>query len=257
MNRSGKRRYDNSIERTFEIKIDKPARGLVALKVVVALLIVLVIAGSVFFVSRLYFSDEKKHESAASETASEVSDSDELLRVVNKTASLDKTYVPKLKKYDGYSVSVLADEELGKLLKDAKKSGVKLSVESAYISYDEQDKLYQAAFKANLKKYDLTEVRAQAKTETVVPQAGNSEAQTGLLVTFKTSGIFDGSDASAWLRNNCVKYGFVERYTKEQADETSMRANPKAYRYVGIDNADMMRSLNKSLNEYVVYINSR
>ncbi len=257
MKRAGKKRYENSIERTFEISLEKPARGLKAIKIIVALLIVAVIAGGVVLVSRLYFSGDAKRESAASSTAAEESGDDELLRVVNKTNPLEKSFVPELKEYDGYSVSVLADEQLNKLLADADKSGVNLSVESAYISYEEQARLYNKAFKAKLKNSSLTEVRAQAKTEAITPQAGNSEAQTGLLVTFKTNGKFSGSDASIWLRSNSFKYGFIERYPADKTDETSMNANPKAYRYVGIDNAEMMRSLNKSLNEYVVYINSR
>lgn len=257
MKRAGKKRYENSIERTFKISLDKPARGLKAIKIIVALLIVAVIAGGVVLVSRLYFSEDAKRESASATNAEEVSNDEQLLRVVNKTSPLEKTFVPELKEYDGYSVSVLADEELNSLLNDAEKSGVKLSVESAYISYDEQAKLYKKAFKAKLNNGDLTEVRAQAKTEAVTPQAGNSEAQTGLLVTFKTNSKFSGSDASIWLRSNSYKYGFIERYPADKTDETSMNANPKVYRFVGIDNAEMMRSLNKSLDEYVVYINSR
>lgn len=228
-----------------------------AIKVVVVLLLAAVVVGTVIFGARLYFKGGESRDSASTVETTEGSMNDMLLMVVNKSNPLEKDYVPELVERDGYSVSPLADESLTSLLKAAEEKGIKLSVESAYISYSEQNKLYNAKFKYNRSHFGLTEVRAQAKTEADVPQAGNSEAQTGLLVTFKTDGKFKGSKASRWLKDNCINFGFIQRYPSDKTDSTSMNANEKVYRYVGKENAKMMRSLNKSLNEYVIYINSR
>ena len=247
-----------AVDRTFEIKLNKPAKGLKAVKVLIIVLLVAIVLGLVFVGSRLYFSnDDKTVKTSETEAFADTELNDELLRIVNKSNPLEKNFVPELVERDGYSVSPLAAEELDSMLEAARKDGVSLSVASAYISYGEQNKLYLKKYKYNRKMYNLTEVRAQAKTETVVPQAGNSEAQTGLLVTFKTKGKFADSRASSWLKNNSVDYGFVERYPADKEDATSMKANEAVYRFVGKDNAQMMRSLNKTLNEYVLYINSR
>ena len=246
-----------AVDRTFEIKLGKPVRGLRAVKVIVVVLLAAVVVGTLIFSAKLFFAGSPEREKGATEIPSDNSLSDELLRVVNRTNPLDKDYVPELAQHDGYSVSVFADEALLLLLEAADEKGITLGVESAYVSYGEQEKLYNDRYKYNRKKYNLSEVRAQARTEADIPQAGKSEAQTGLLVTFKTSGKFNGSRASRWLKDNCIKFGFVQRYPSDKTESTSMNANPKAYRYVGEDNAKMMRSLNKSLNEYVAYINSR
>ncbi len=255
MKKARTRRYSNQVERTFSIESESSVRLLRTVKIIVAVLLLAVVVGTVIIGSILLKSGESERKSAAF-VSSDNSVNDELLRVVNKTNSLDKDYVPELSDCGGYRVSVLADSALKTLLNDAEKSGIKLGVESAYVSYNEQKVLYKKRF-AFYKKQNLTEVRAQAKAEADVPQAGNSEAQTGLLVTFKTDGEFKGSKASRWLKDNCVKYGFVWRYPSDKTDETSMNVNFKAYRFVGQDSAKIMRSLNKTLNEYVLYINSR
>ncbi|MCR5653650.1 MAG: M15 family metallopeptidase [Ruminococcus sp.] len=254
-----KRRVERygAVDRTFEIKLDKPVRGLRAVKVFVVVLLAALVVGLIIFGAKLYWADGPDRKTAETDAKIDSAVSEQLLRIVNKTNPLDKDYVPELVEHDGYSVSVLADEQLNAMIEAAKEKGIELSVSSAYISYDEQKKLYTEKYKYNRNKYNLSEVRAQAKTESDVPQAGNSEAQTGLLVTFGTNGRFDGSKASRWLKDNCIGFGFIWRYPTDKTDSTSMDPNQQVYRYVGTDNAQMMRSLNKSLNEYVLYINSR
>lgn len=247
-----------AVDRTFEIKLNKPAKGLKAVKVLIIVLLVAIVLGLVFIGSRLYFSnDNKPVKTSETEAFADTELNDELLRIVNKSNPLEKDYVPELVERDGYFVSPLAADALDSMLEAAEKDGIDLSVLSAYVSYKEQNKLYMKKYKYNKNRYNLTEVRAQAKTETVIPQAGNSEAQTGLLVTFKTKGKFAGSKASHWLMSNAGDFGFVQRYPADKEDATSMKANEAVYRFVGKDNAQMMRGLNKTLNEYVLYINSR
>jgi len=257
LKRKKTKRYSNSIERTFEIKLDKPSTGLRVVRIVVAALLIILVVGTIIFASRLYMTSDSDHSKTQATESEENSLDEELLRVVNKKTPIDEDYVPELVSYDGYSVSVLADSDLKAMLSDAAKEGIDLSVESAYISYSQQKKLYKQKYNYFRKSENLSQVRSQAKAEAVVPQAGNSEAQTGLLVTFKTKGKFDGSKASRWLKDNCVNYGFVWRYPSDKKDVTSMEMNPKAFRYVGEEYAKMMRTLNKTLDEYVVYINSR
>ena len=246
-----------SVERTFEIKLDKPVRGLRAVRVIAVVLLAALVAVMVIFGVKLYKSDAPARKTAETEVVLDSTLNDKLLMIVNKTNPLDKSYVPELVRHSGYSVSQLADGQLTAMLAAAREKNIKLFVESAYVSYSEQQKLYNEKFRYNRNHFKLSEVRAQAVTEAEVPRAGNSEAQTGLLVTFAANDAFDGSKALRWLRDNCVKFGFILRYPSDKTESTSMNANPKVYRYVGIENAEMMRSLNKSLDEYVLYINSR
>lgn len=183
----------------------------------------------------------------------------ELLRVVNKSNPLDKKYVPKLAEKYGYSVNVLAEKNLDKMLKAAKNDGIDLSVKYAYVSYDEQAKKYKKLYKSYIKKDGLTEVKAQAKTNLRVPQAGRSEYQTGLMVHLITSekGKFKKTKAYDWLVKNAKDYGFIQRYPADKTNETSMKADYNAYRYVGKENAYAMVRLNMCLNEYSLYIKSR
>lgn len=159
----------------------------------------------------------------------------ELLRVVNKSNPLDKNYVPKLSDKGAYKINVLAENNLDKMLKAAKKDGISLGVKYAYVSYDEQAKKYKALYKSYIKKDGLTEVKAQAKTNLTVPQAGRSENQTGLMVYLVTQEKvkFKKSQANDWLNKNAKDYGFILRYPADKTNETSMKADYNSYRYVG------------------------
>ena len=47
-----------AVDRTFEIKLNKPAKGLKAVKVIIIVLLVAIVLGLVFVGSRLYFSKD-------------------------------------------------------------------------------------------------------------------------------------------------------------------------------------------------------
>ena len=183
---------------------------------------------------------------------------EELLRVVNKTNPLERDYVPELVELDGYQISPLAADSLKKLLSDAESQGIKLSVGSAYVSYDDQDKLYKQEYEEYIKENGVSEVKAQSVLEALTPQAGRSESQTGLLVYFKSGKTeFKSSKAHPWLLRNAMKYGFIPRYPRGSQPKTSMHPNSKAYRFVGYENARLMNLLGKTLDEYSSYLKSR
>lgn len=186
-------------------------------------------------------------------------DREELLRVVNKNNPLERDFVPELTEYEGYQVNTLAAASLENMLQSAQAEGVDLKVGYAYVSYDEQDRLFQEEYNRLLKNENLSEVKAEAKAQSAVSKAGRSEYQTGLLVSFTTSEgkSFDETKASKWLENNCIEFGFIIRYTDAKKSKTLKNADPCAYRYVGKDDAGMMRSLDMCLDEYNSYISVR
>lgn len=200
----------------------------------------------------VYFNYENSGASVNKNTsyAAGYDETEELLRVVNTGNMLAPDYVPQLENFGDFKVNTLACGELESLISQALKDGIELNVVSAYISYDEQQSLYEEKFNSYLSDSEYTEVRAAAAAQKSVPKAGCSEAQTGLLIGFDVS----DPSSEAYLQRNCIKYGFVQRYTADKADVTKMNENKSLFRYVGADNAKKMRALNMCLEEYSDYI---
>lgn len=175
--------------------------------------------------------------------------SEELLLVVNNSNPLSADYVPKLKSYGNFQVNSLAENNLENFCNKAKESGVEIRLVSAYVSFDEQEKLYSEKLSEFLANPDYTEVRAQAAAQKLVSKGGCSEAQTGLLIGFDVT----DEKTVAFIERECINFGFVQRYTKDKEDITKLSENKTLYRYVGIDNAKKMRSFNMCLEEYSEY----
>lgn len=174
----------------------------------------------------------------------------QLLVVVNKSNVESASYKPELEKIYGYDVNVIAANDLKQMVEDAKKQGVQLVINKAYVSFEQQQKEYLEKLQEFLKDPKYTQVRAQAAVQKIVPQGGASEAQTGLLIDFDTN----NGKADSFLQKYCVKYGFVLRYPKNKEDVTMMSYSKSLYRYVGADNAQKIRSYDMCLEEYVQYL---
>lgn len=208
--------------------------------------VVLIIIGSFFAFS--YFSNISAEESKQLEEAK--NSDDILLMVVNKQSPVTKDYVPDTVTVQGVPVGTVTAESLENMISSAESDGISLTLKSGYVSYDEQQHLYEQKLSEYMNNPDYTTVRAEAAAQKEVPVQGESEAQTGLLICFDT----DDAQVSNWLENNCVSYGFVQRYPKGKEDITSMQENNSLYRYVGDEYALKMRSLDMCLEEFSEYI---
>ena len=100
------------------------------------------------------------------------------------------------------------------------------------------------------------EAGAEAETVKVVSKAGESEAQTGLIVSFADgdSSTFLNSKSFFWLEAHAIEYGFVLRYPKNKQDVTSKNYNPQCYRFVGKEYAEKMKIYGLTLEEYKEYL---
>ncbi len=245
-----------SVNRT-DVEGNADTKGLRVFRVIVAVLIIGMIVATVTLGIFVFGSGDSGYEN--NDSVSDSADNDELLMIVGKAKPLDDDYSPKLEKVGGVRVSALCSDSLRRMLSDAESDGVELSLGRGYVSSKTQQKLYNRLFQRYIESGEYTEVRAQAKAERIVPQGGRSESQTGLLVRFKSGDKtpFRMTRAYSWLLQNSVKYGFILRYPADKTDETSMNADYSAFRYVGRENAEVMRSLGKCLDEYVAYINAR
>ncbi len=86
---------------------------------------------------------------------------------------------------------------------------------------------------------------------------GCSEHQTGLAVDL---GIYPDTSRSyryvpagqySWIKENCTKYGFIQRYSDDKEDQTGIKGHTEHFRYVGVPHAWYMTENNLSLEEYL------
>lgn len=222
-------------------------RGCTKRRVIISVIIFLlaaVITAGIYFVICLNNNDSHQSTDAWQD------DTSQLLCVVNMQSPLDKSFVPKLYDYDGFRINVLAKDSLSQMISDAVSEGIKLKIKSAYISYEEQNNLYEETLAQYLNNSNLSKVRAEAEAQKQTPLAGCSEAQTGLLIEFDLS----DTSAKAFVERECVNYGFVLRYPNGKESTTHKASSDTLYRYVGIDNAKKTRAYDMCLEEYKSYL---
>ena len=173
--------------------------------------------------------------------------------LVNKHRCLSKDFVPddlmdideKYASESGFKVSRVAMNAFIEMNNQAEKDGMGLIINSAYRSYDDQEKLnniYRNSY-------------GQEYVDKYVAKPGYSEHQTGLAfdIGSKKSRIFANSDEYLWLRENAYKFGFIYRFDKRYEDLTGFRNEAWHYRYVGKKIAKYIYEHNNmSLEEYYV-----
>ncbi len=137
-----------------------------------------------------------------------------------------------------------AYEAYQRLYEDSRKQGYDLKVVSAYRSYATQKSVYD--------RYLLTDPVEVVDTYSARP--GHSEHQSGLCLDVSEPGYslddFYQTQAAAWLKENCHKYGFIIRYPEEKTDITGYQGEPWQIRYVGKEVAADIYEKGISFDEY-------
>jgi len=109
-------------------------------------------------------------------------------------------------------------------------------ITSGYRSYERQGEIYAES--------------EPGKAQT----PGASEHQTGMSfdVTAENSGDgFESTPQYAWLCEHAADYGFIQRYPPNKSDITGISYEPWHYRYVGVEAAQKIKSLNITLEEFI------
>ncbi len=173
------------------------------------------------------------------------------LVLVNKFCHLEKSFVPDdlvkvTSKYAARTGMKLQRETYRayRVMNEAAgKAGMKLRITSAYRSFTEQNAIYNSF----AKRYGTN----AAKTRAALP--GYSEHQTGLAVDLSGShSSFGKSREYQWLLQNAHRYGFICRYTADNAYLTRYIDEPWHWRYVGIQAATEIHEQQVgSLEEYL------
>lgn len=145
-------------------------------------------------------------------------------------------------------------DALNDLLKDSESAGVNLWLASGYRSVDLQTTILDREIELGESKGMDTDEARQAALQTIA-EPGYSEHHTGLAIDFNTvSADFEFTDEYKWLKENAANYGFVQRYSEEKVHVTKILEEVWHYRYVGVEHAKEMNSLNMCLEEYLDYL---
>ena len=120
--------------------------------------------------------------------------------------------------------------------------GLNISINSAYRSYEEQEKLYDDYLKLYGKNY----------VNKYVAVPGYSEHQTGFALDLESldCDIFKNSKEYRWIKNNAYKYGFILRYQEGKENITGYNAEEWHIRYVGRKAAEYIYKNNITFEEY-------
>lgn len=173
---------------------------------------------------------------------------------INKDHFLPSSFIPKnlrevnVKKNKSIELASHVATKVEEMFEDAKDDGIILYLASGYRSYSYQEGIFSRRVKSH----------GFESAETVVAIPGQSEHQTGLTIdvtsegmSFSLSQSFDKEKEFDWINENCSKYGFILRYTKDKSDITKYIYEPWHYRYIGdIEIAKYIMENNLVLEEY-------
>lgn len=170
--------------------------------------------------------------------------------LVNKHNKLDEKFVPDnvvtistdYASEKGIKANSQAVNYAKDMIDDAKDEGYHLIINSAYRSYQDQEKIVNT----------YRELYGDTYVEKYVLLAGFSEHQTGLSFDFgsKDTKVFIQSDEYKWMKENCYKYGFIHRFKSDYEDITGIRSEAWHYRYVGKKAAKYIYENDITLEEY-------
>jgi len=132
-----------------------------------------------------------------------------------------------------------------------------LRLQSAYRTYGHQRTIFDRK-KQELSAKGYSEIEAESTASMSIHPPGASEHQLGLALDVATDGTltqaFGETKAGKWLEENCHTFGFIIRYPNLKTDITKIVYEPWHLRYVGVPHSTIMKNLNLTLEEYLLYI---
>jgi len=183
-----------------------------------------------------------------------VSDGNYLLALVTKATMLKSSYAPtdlvRIPEYMYPARELWLREEalrqLEKLWQAASNDGVKLTIISAYRSYDYQKTLFQ----------NYANSYGEEAANRFSARAGQSEHQLGTTVDFGGTAVdlkaaYADTDQGRWLAENAYRFGFAMSYPEGKEEITGYIFEPWHYRYIGLEAAAEWHLSGLSLKEFL------
>ena len=156
----------------------------------------------------------------------------------------------------GHELEERAADAITKMVQDAKKEKIYISVTSSYRTYLKQVSLFKNKI-SKLEKAGYSHASAVTEAGKVVAVPGTSEHQLGLTVDFVTrnyrkldEGIKNTKEYK-WVEEHAWEYGYVIRYPSGKSDITGIISEPWHLRYVGIPAAKLMHDQKICLEEFL------
>ena len=157
--------------------------------------------------------------------------------------------------YSGYKFSL--DSRIvdiwNQMYLDAQSEGYNIAANSSFRLISDQKILFEREVsKFTAKGYSRADAEVLAAKSVMYP--GCSDHNLGLAVDILSTYV-NGESAPEfkWLCENAENYGFVLRYPKDKEAITKVKYEPWHWRYVGVEAAKEMNSLNMCLEEYHIY----
>lgn len=164
------------------------------------------------------------------------------------------------KQYDQvFAVDRAAYGPLKNMFADAEKAGVPLQMVSPYRSIQKQDRLFTESVNY-YKNQGFSESEAIKKANNSRTFTGTSEHNTGFGFDILEKGnwtlteSFEKTAQFKWLMENAENYGFILRYRKDKTNITGIIYEPWHFRYVGVEDAKKINSMDMCLEEYIAYL---
>ena len=226
---------------------------------------VVVLAGAVFAVQRIYSVKAEKEQLAAEQEAERLAAEEaekkaaeeaererkleernqwNLILVNPENAIPDGYTVETAATRDGQEVDARIRDSLEEMLADCEEAGGTPYICSAVRTRETQEYLYD---------------RAVNKNDTALP--GHSEHECGLAVDVIERESLSWGDplidkqeetkTQMWLMENCADYGFILRYPRDKEAITGIIYEPWHYRYVGKEYAAEIMQSGKCLEEFL------
>ena len=142
--------------------------------------------------------------------------------------------------------------DLQAMFDDARSEGISIIVTSSYRNYEDQQAIMDR-FIRDFEDQGYSHEEAKEKAEAQVNRPGYSEHQLGIGIDINSedSSVQSSDHAWRWLQENAWRYGFIQRYPADKTGITHVINEPWHYRYVGYENAKIMKENNWCLEEYL------
>lgn len=176
------------------------------------------------------------------------------LMLVNPWNKIPKNYTVVLTELsNGQKVDSRIYPYLQLMFDDARKEGIYAVVSSGYRTDEEQQKLLDEKVQAYINE-GFSKKRAEKMAKEWVALPGTSEHQLGVAVDINADLNKSTNDkVYTWLANNAHKYGFILRYPLGKTTITGINYEPWHFRYVGIENAQVIYENQICLEEYLEF----
>lgn len=178
--------------------------------------------------------------------------------LVNKKYMLKEDYVPKgltpiASEYavDGMQLKQEAADAFLKFAQAGYNANVPIYAINAYVSAQDQSTAYQNA----------VVWYGESAADNYAARVGASEHQSGLAVNIAVVGEdntdYSTTNAYQWTSQNCINYGFIQRYPQGKEAITGFSFEPSHYRYVGTETAKQVSESGLTYDEfYCLYLAS-